>query len=438
MKRKGSLQRIVIAAVLVIGFGGGLPVLAAQAQQASPWKDRAEYDQFVAIQQAKDANQRIELVDKYLAAYPGSKVLEQIYAMKLQAYQQQQPNNTAKIEETATKLLEVNPKNFQALFLMSYLIPRTLNAQDASMDQKLNAAADYSARGLEQLAALQMPQGMAPADFEKQKNQSAAVFHQTTGFVALQKKEYEKAEESLRKSSEMNPNDGLGFYWLGLAYLSPPKPATKYDQGIWAMARAVSITGATALPAATQAQVKDYVTKVYDARHGSDQGLDQVFTQAASAPFPPADFHVLSLEETPEYKAEQEALRQEEAKLETARLAAERKQKLAEELTSFDVIVKYLQEGGQKGEDTWEVLHGQVLPLAGRVVDATVAGSRTVLLAVAPEVAVREGVHDVELSLAAPLREPLKKSQDIQFEGKLDTFRARPFLLKIVQGKVTP
>jgi len=180
------------------------------------------------------------------------------------------------------------------------------------------------------------------------------------------------------------------------------------------------------------------VTKVYDARHGSDQGLDQVFTQAASAPFPPADFHVLSLEETPEYKAEQEALRQEEAKLETARLAAERKQKLAEELTSFDVIVKYLQEGGQKGEDTWEVLHGQVLPLAGRVVDATVAGSRTVLLAVAPEVAVREGVHDVELSLAAPLREPLKKSQDIQFEGKLDTFRARPFLLKIVQGKVTP
>src|SRR3990172_10611713 len=295
MKRENSLRRVLIAAVLVIGFGGGLPVLAAQAQQASPGKDRAEYDQFVAIQQAKAPNQRVELVDKYLAAYPESKVAEQIYAMKLQSYQQL--NNPQKIEETATKLLGINPKNFQALFLLSYLIPRTLNAQDASMDQKLNAAADYSARGLEQLAALQMPQGMAPADFEKQKNKSAAVFHQTTGFVALQKKEYEKAEESLRKSSEMNPNDGLGFYWLGLAYLSPPKPATNYDQGIWAMARAVSITGAAALPAATQSQVKDYVTKVYDARHGTEEGLDPVFTQAASAAFPPQDFHVKSVEE---------------------------------------------------------------------------------------------------------------------------------------------
>ena len=364
-----------------------------------------------------------------MAAYPQSKVAERVYAIKLQAYQQ--TNNSQKIEETAAKLLEINPKNFQALFLLSYLIPRTLNAQDAAMDQKLNAAADYAKRGLEQLATLQMPQGMAPADFEKQKNQSAAVFHQTTGFVALQKKEYEKAEESLHKSAEMNPNDALGFYWLGLAYLSPPKPATKYDQGIWAMARAVSITGPTALPGPTQTQVKDYVTKVYDARHGSEEGMDQVFTQAAAAGFPPRDFHVKSVEEI---AAEAPPEPEPPPKPVARQLSVK-----PEELDSFDVIVKYLQAGGQKEADTWEILKGQTLPLPGKVVSATPAARpTTVRLAISPELAAQEGKFDVELTLAAPLARAPARGQTVQFEGTCDSYQAKPFLLKMTNGKITP
>ena len=433
MKSETRWQKVLIAA-LAVGFGGGLLAFAslAAAQQASPWKDRAEYDAYNAIEQAAQPNQRVELADKYLAAYPESKVAERVYALKLQAYQQL--NNSAKIEETAAKLLESNPKNFQALYLLSFLIPRTINVQDANMNAKLDALANYAARGLAELATIQMPQGMAPAQFEEQKKQSGAVFHQSAGFAALQKKDYAKAVESLRRSAEINPNDGLTFYWLGSAHLTPQPP--QHDPGIWAMARAVSVSGPNALPAAIQQQVRDYVTKVYEARHGSRNGLDQVLAQAAGAPFPPAGFHVQTLQETPEYLAEQEALRQEEAKLEALRQVALRKQKVLDELTTFDVIVKYLQEGGQKGEDTWEILHGQVLPLSGRVVDLTAVGSRTVLLAVSPEVAARAGAHDLELTLASPLTEPLRKSQDIQFEGKVDSHRVRPFLLRMVEGKV--
>ncbi|MBF8305843.1 MAG: hypothetical protein HW398_1031, partial [Acidobacteria bacterium] len=152
--------------------GGGLFGFAslAAAQQASPWKDRAEYDAYNAIEQAAQPNQRVELADKYLAAYPESKVVERVYALKLQAYQQL--NNSAKIEESAAKLLELNPKNFQALYLLSFLIPRTINVQDPSANGKLDALAGYAARGLQEVAAIQMPQGMAPAQFEEQKKQS--------------------------------------------------------------------------------------------------------------------------------------------------------------------------------------------------------------------------------------------------------------------------
>ncbi|MGH9783591.1 MAG: hypothetical protein ACRD88_05350, partial [Terriglobia bacterium] len=320
MNSETRWQKVLITAALAVGFGGGLFAFAslAAAQQASPWKDRAEYDAYNAIEQAAQPNQRVESADKYLAAYPESKVIERVYALKLQAYQQL--NNSAKIEETAAKLLEINPKNFQALYLLSFLIPRTINVQDAGMNAKLDALSGYATRGLAEVAAIQMPQGMAPAQFEEQKKQSAAVFHQSLGFAALQKKDYAKAVESLRSSAEINPNDGLSFYWLGSAYLSPQPP--QHAPGIWAMARAVSITGPNALTAAIQQQVRDYVTKVYEARHGSRNGLDQIFAQAARAPFPPADFRVLTLEETPEYKAEQEKLRlEEEARLEAARQA---------------------------------------------------------------------------------------------------------------------
>jgi len=433
MRMKSSgLPSLVIAAVLTIAMGSGLFVFAAQAQEASVWKDRAEYDAYTAIEQATDQNQRVQLADKYLAGYPESKVAERVYALKLQAYQQL--NNSQGIEQTAAKLLEINSKNFQALYLLSFLIPRTINVQDASSGQKLDALGGYAARGLTELAALQMPQGMAAEQFEQQKNQSAAVFHQSAGFVALQKKDYAKAAESLRRSAQISPNDGLTFYWLGSSHLSPQPP--QYDPGIWAMARAVSLTGPNALPGPIQQQVRDYLTKVYEARHGSGDGLDQVLAQASKAPFPPADFHVQTLEETPEYKAEQEAVRAEEARLEAARLVQERKQKVLEELTTFDIIVKNLQGGGQKGEDTWDILHGQVLPLSGRVVELTAVGTRTVRLAVSPAIAAAGGAHDLELTLSAPLAEPLRKSQDIQFEGKIDAFTPRPFMMKMVEGKM--
>jgi tetratricopeptide (TPR) repeat protein len=428
---KSGLPKVVIAAVLAIAVESGMFVTAAQAQE-SVWKDRAEYDAYTAIEQATDQNQRVQLADKYLQAYPESKVAERVYALKLQAYQQ--TNNSQGIEQTAAKLLEINPKNFQALYLLSFLIPRTINVQDASSTSKLDALAGYAQRGLTELAALQMPQGMTAEQFEQQKNQSSAVFHQSAGFVALQKKDYAKAAESLRRSAQISPNDGLTFYWMGSAHLSPKPP--QYDAGIWAMARAISLTGQNALPGPVQQQVRDYLTKVYEAHHGSTNGLDQVIAQASKAPFPPADFHVQALEETAEYKAEQEAIRAEEARVEAARLVQERKQKVLDELTTFDVIVRNLQGGWQKGDDTWELLRGTVLPLTGRVVELTAVGSRTVLLAVSPSVAAVGGAHDLELNLAAPLAAPLRKAQDIQFEGKIDSFTPRPFMMKMVQGKV--
>jgi tetratricopeptide (TPR) repeat protein len=421
-------SNLLIAFVMMAAIGGGIAALprtlAAQAAaQASPFKDRAEYDAYNAITQAKEPDKQIEAADKYLAAYPQTKMAENVYAIKLQAYQRL--NNVPKVEETAAKLLEVNPKNLNALVLLSTIFPQTFNPQDPAADQKLAAAADHAKAGLEQLAALQKPAQISDDDFKKQKDQLESVFHHTAGFVSLQKKDYDAAQQELHKSVELNPGDAVGVYQLGVSYLSA-KPA-KYDPGMWALAHAISVTGPAALPAAMQTQVKDYLGKVYEGQHGSKDGLDELLTKSASATFPPQDFHIKTVEELPQAAPEP-----------APKAAAKRELTVkAEELTSYDVIVKYLQAGGQKSDDTWEILKGTELTLPGKVISATPAARpKTVNLAVAPELQTQDVKFDVEVTLAAPLAKAPAKGENMAFVGTVDSYRAKPFLLKLADAKV--
>jgi len=422
-----SMMTLLLASGSASGLGGGMAAYAQDAaQQASQWKDRAEYDAFMAIlgAQGKDNNQLVELADKYLAAYPESKVLKEVYSLKLAGYQGL--NNTAKMEETANKLLEIDPGNLRAILLLSYMFPRTYNAQDAAKDQKLAAAEQNAKKGLEAIDAMTAPQGVTPEQFQMQREQSATVLHQTLGFVALEKGDLATAEQELRKSSESSPTDAIGFYWLGRAYLSKKPP--DYENGMWAMARAVSITGPTALNDATKTQFQDYLSKAYEARHGSTDGLDGLMAQASAAPFPPDGFHIQTAEELapPEPEPEPEPPKRE--------LTVK-----VEELTDFSKIQEYLQAGGTKAEDTWTLLKGAGMPLPGKVISATPAARPTkILLAVDPELAAQPGKHDVELTLAAPLSKAAAVGSTINFEGILDAFTAKPFLLKMVDGKVLP
>ncbi|HWP85038.1 MAG TPA: hypothetical protein VNN17_07605 [Terriglobia bacterium] len=417
---------LLVASVIAFGLAGPSAVYGQEGgQQQSIWKDRAEYDAFNAILQAqgKDHNQVVQLADTYLSTYPESKVLKEVYELKLAAYQGL--NNTAKMEETANKLLEINPGNLRAILLLSYLFPRTFNPQDPMKDQKLSTAAERARTGLAALDALQPPQGVSPEQFQAQKAQSIASLHQTLGFVALEQGDFATAEKELRQSAEAKPDDAIGFYWLGRTYLSQKPP--NYEQGLWAMARAVSITGPTALNDATKAQFKDYLTKAYEARHGSAEGLEDLIAQAAKSPFPPEGFHIMTAEEMAPPEPEPEPVPQREL---TVKI---------EELTDFAKIQEYLQAGGVKAEDTWTLLKGAEMPLPGKVVSATPAANPTqIRIAVSPELAQQAGKYDVELILAQPLGRRLAVGSEINFAGILDSYTAEPFLLRMVDGKITP
>jgi hypothetical protein len=84
-------------------------------------------------------------------------------------------------------------------------------------------------------------------------------------------------------------------------------------------------------------------------------------------------------------------------------------------------------------------MKGQNLPLPGKVVSATPAARPTkVLLAVNPALAQEPGKHDVELTLAEPHAKALQAGQDVNFEGTWDAYTSDPFVIKIIDGKITP
>src|SRR5581483_1430299 len=96
-------------------------------------------------------------------------------------------------------------------------------------------------------------------------------------------------------------------------------------------------------------QVKDYLNKVYEAQHGSNEGLSELLAQTAATPFPPEGFHIKTAEEMAPPEPEPAP---------TPEVAKRELTVKPEELSSYDVIQKYLQAGGQKADDTWELLKG--------------------------------------------------------------------------------
>ncbi len=74
----------------------------------------------------------------------------------------------------------------------------------------------------------------------------------------------------------------------------PVDPA-KYSEALYDMARSVSVSGPTALPAATKTAADAALKKYYSNYHGSADGLDKLKQQTASAALPPDGFHVESV-----------------------------------------------------------------------------------------------------------------------------------------------
>jgi hypothetical protein len=242
-------------------------------------KDPAEYNAYMTALNNQDPAQRAAAMEAFVKQYPQSIVLADALEQAMGAYQQ--ANNSQKVQETASKILQINPNNVRALAIETY-IERT----NASTPDKAAKARQDGEKGLAALATWTKPADMSDADFSKLKDQMTIIFAGAAGFGALQAKDYAAARDYYLKSAKLDPNNLQDMYQLGVAFLEM-NPIDK--TGFWYIAKAYQLAQGNA---AGQKSIGDYGRSKYRKYHGSYEGWEQFLAGVAAQTAPPAEIAI--------------------------------------------------------------------------------------------------------------------------------------------------
>jgi tetratricopeptide (TPR) repeat protein len=402
---------LVAIAFMFAGIAWGQPAAAqAQGQPAAPAqstapqqkkeiKDPAEYNAYVGAVQQADAAAKISGIEAFLVQYPNSVMKEDALELLMGAYSQS--GNQAKVIETANRLLASNPNNVRALVLLAF------NERGA---QKWSDAKAHAEKGLQALPSMIKPDGTADADFEKQKTQMSGLLNSVAGFSALQMKDNASAEKYLRAAVEADPNNVENVYPLALASLT----ATPEDDvnGLFFIARAVNLVK----DPAGKAQITKFGHSKYVKYHGSEEGWNELLTQTATTPLPPAGFTIKAY--VPPTPAEQ---------------AADLVKAKAPKDMSFAEWELVLSAGAQADADkVWSAIKGVPLQMEGTVVSA----SPTEVQIAASQDDIDKKTADIVVTMGGTIPAKLMPAagSTLDFAGTPVSYTPSPFVMTMEKG----
>jgi tetratricopeptide (TPR) repeat protein len=426
MNRTCRLTGLAILATLCL-IGGSAESAKAQAQppaqapaqgaDAGAGKQQytmAEYNSYQACAAEKNPQAQIKCLDDFVAKYPTSALLNFVYPLYYQAYGQLK--NFPKVMEYADKTLALGDKinageKYQALYARAFAY-NSMNSPDPALAKTAQAAA---IEGLKALEDVKKPDQLTDDAFATQKKQIQIYFNGTAAQAAMVQKDYPSAIQSYKKVLELNPDDAITNYRLGLAYMQSTPPAQL--DAFWSFARAVTSKGANQ----QQSQkVKDYLRKVLANYQQAacdnlvDAELNELLQLAGSSPTRPDTYKIAS----------------------AADLDAVRK-----DMTIASVITD-LKGGGDKAKVTWLAACGLEFPdVPGKLIELTPGTDNVGLkLAFVTSDAEFEAAKDPNMDVKVvgqPDAAKLEKDNPVRFTGTLVAYDPDPaFMLHFDKAKV--
>ena len=398
--------------IMLAGMLGPMPVRTF-AQAAAPasnapqknWKDRAEYDLYVAIGQDQNPKTRLEKLQQWEKQYPMTEWSKERRTLFLTTYAGLNDGKNA--VETAKQILADDPKDFTALYY-TMLFTQGLYAQAQSPDilDRGEKAAQAILAGIDT-----PPAGVMPEQWAKLRPDIEQLAHKNLGFIAMQRKNWEPAEAEFQKVLMMNPNDAQVDYWMGTVIASEKK-LDKLPAAMFYFARAATIQGPTALAPDAQKTAMTYVQKQYKNFHGTDEGFNDLVAVAKANPMPPAGFTIKNANEI----AQASAANEEEYNKSHPSEALWANLKMA--LTAPD------------GDKYFEMMKGTKVPtLKGRVIKLEPAVKpKTIVLAMEDKTN-NTTTADATLKFEMPLAGKVDEGTELTFEGVADSYTANPFMI---------
>ncbi len=189
---------------------------------------------------------------------------------------------------TANALLNIVGASFAKL-----ADPAALEAGQKAANQLLSNLGTYFAPAVKPAAA-------TDAQWADAKMSSELNAHALLAQIAATKKDDAGAESEYKKILAINPQLATTSYQLGstiiheMAVSKQVDPA-RYSEALYDLARSISVTGPTALPAQGKTAAQNALSKNYGNYHGSADGLDELIKTASASALPPAGFHIPSI-----------------------------------------------------------------------------------------------------------------------------------------------
>ena len=269
------LTRLVAGIVIA----GSLTTLV-WAQAAPPqWKDQGESDIGLAASAEKDPAKQLDLLKKWEQQYPESSLKGQRTLM------------------TATALLAV------------------LGGAYGKTDPAVLAAGQKAGVELENHFKDYFDDSVKPAtatadQWAAAKKASEMQVHLYLAYIGQAQKNDDTAESELKKVLGVDPTQASASYQLGSIVLHEmvvSKDTGRYSEALYDFARALAVTGPTALPPQARTSADNTLKKNYGNYHGSADGLDDLIKQASASALPPAGFHIPSIVDIQEAKEKDHA-----------------------------------------------------------------------------------------------------------------------------------
>lgn len=390
-----------------IGLMAQAPAAAPAAQQSEKkWKDRAEYDLYDAISKDTNAKTRLEKLQQWEKQYPQTDYIKERRTLFLTTYFALGQAKDA--VGVAKQILADDPKNFSAQYIIvTYTIALAGNPPAADvMDQGEKAAQTL-------LANIDTaPPNFTPENWKAQRPQVEELAHTTIGWVEMQKKNWQMAQDEFQKALKIDPNSGQLAYYMGTG-IAEEKDVKKMPIALFYFARAATYQGQGALPPQGQQQVMEYVKRAYKGYHGSDQDFDKLLAAAKASNTPPPDFSIKNATEI-----------------------AQAEQQSEEEWTKShpsEALWKSVKEAltGSDGANYFNsnMKDAAVPTLKGKVVKLE-PENRPKTIVLAMEDGKSDGtVGDATLKFEAALPGKVDPGTELSFEGVPESYTASPFMV---------
>jgi hypothetical protein len=323
---KRSLGVVITAGALGLGLfmgsagpgraqdKGATPPPAATAPTGPQAQNQQEFDDASAAQNEKDDTKRLADLDKWKKDFPTTPLVDARHAYYLTTYYNLKMYRQAFDE--AQEILKDHPADnlsptAYADALQSVMqIKPTPSAADLDTGEK-NALAVLDNAAI--FAAASKPAGMTDAQWAQTKGALQNYSEKILMAIYLARKDDKREADDLTRLINRDPTLAAASYQLGQAMQRIIRASNKLEdqpQMFWQFARAISVTGPNALPAAAKTQATTYLGKAYATYHGSAEGLDNLMTQASKSPFPPPGFSIKSTVDIAKEQAEADAAEQ--------------------------------------------------------------------------------------------------------------------------------